>query len=1096
MKAMEFEKRYQQLNAQQKKAVDTIDGPLMVIAGPGTGKTELLSVRVANILAKTDTLPQNILCLTYTDNGAAAMRKRLVEIIGKDAYKVAIHTFHSFGSEIITQNREFFYKGALFDLADDLNKYEILRGIFDSLDYKSPLSSKMNDEYVYQKDMGYVISELKKSGLTDAELLKILESGEEDLDNAGRILLPIIPSRVLPTTRQALEKVLPDLQALADQAGTLYEVTPLIRVLYDSLAIALERAATEHPTKPLTEWKNKWFKKNDKDEFFFKSRERIEKLKAVAYVYSQYLTQMEQAGLYDYDDMIFPVVHAIEVHDDLRYNLQEKYLYIMVDEFQDTNLAQMRILHNLTDNPANEGKPNVMIVGDDDQAIFSFQGADISNILRFKELYPSAAEVVLKDNYRSASAIINASRDVITQGDERLENIFPQLNKELSAQRPGAGTVELHQAATIDGERHWIAKKVAEDIKNGVSPSQIAVLARKHSEIQSLVPYFLKAGLAISYEREESVFDQPPIIALDLLAKVVVAMSNGEHDRVNGMLPELLSHPAWGITAKELWELSTAAYDRRERWLDVMATMPRFLDIHAWLVELAALAPHTPLEPMIDRLIGRHETENVDSMKSPFYTYFFSPERLVEAPSAYIDCLEALRQIRSKLREHHTKEPQTIASFVNFIELHKRLGSSMLMKHELADSNPNAVRLMTAHRSKGQEFDHVYIFNAIDSQWGLKVKAPSGNIAYTENLQQLAKAGGSADERLRLFYVAMTRAKSYLSISYSEANDADKATLLANFLTGDTLQAQLITPINPQDIVESAELAWYEPLSHPTPDLAELLQPQLATYKLSATHLNAFLDIAHGGPQTFLLNCLLHFPSTMSPELAYGSAVHLTLQQAHTHLAANGERKPVEDVLRDFENNLIKQRLSALEYATYAQKGSEQLTDFLAQYYDTFTPTEKTELDFAHQEVRLGEAHLTGKLDLVDIDREGKTILVTDYKTGKPASSWKGDSENDKLRLHKYRQQLVFYKLLVENSRDYQGYTVNDAQLRFIAPERGGGIPTLGLSIESEEVKRLGQLIAAVWKKIMALDFPDISSYPTTLRGQQAFEQDLLDGKV
>src|ERR1035437_10388980 len=109
---MDFKKRYATLNKAQREAVDAIDGPVMVIAGPGTGKTELLSVRTANILQKTDTLPENILCLTFTDSGANAMRERLTEIMGKDAYKVAIHTFHSFGSEIINQYGEYFYQGA------------------------------------------------------------------------------------------------------------------------------------------------------------------------------------------------------------------------------------------------------------------------------------------------------------------------------------------------------------------------------------------------------------------------------------------------------------------------------------------------------------------------------------------------------------------------------------------------------------------------------------------------------------------------------------------------------------------------------------------------------------------------------------------------------------------------------------------------------------------------------------------------------------------------------------------------------------------------------------------------------------------------
>ena len=146
---MDFERRYKQLNDRQREAVDTIEGPVMVVAGPGTGKTELLSMRVANILQKTDTLPENILCLTFTESGATAMRERLSEIIGPQAYKVAIHTFHSFGSDIINQYGEYFYHGADFRPASDLSSYELLRSIFDSLDFSNPLASRMNDEYTH-----------------------------------------------------------------------------------------------------------------------------------------------------------------------------------------------------------------------------------------------------------------------------------------------------------------------------------------------------------------------------------------------------------------------------------------------------------------------------------------------------------------------------------------------------------------------------------------------------------------------------------------------------------------------------------------------------------------------------------------------------------------------------------------------------------------------------------------------------------------------------------------------------------------------------------------------------------------------------------
>jgi len=1094
MTVMDFEKRYKQLNAAQKKAVDLIEGPVMVIAGPGTGKTELLSVRTANILKKTDTLPENILCLTFTESGSAAMRERLIGIIGKDAYKVAIHTFHGFGTETINQNREYFYRGAMFQPADDLNRYEILRSIFDSLEYKNPLASTMNGEYTHQPDAARVISELKRSGLTSDELLAILDECELAIDFAERLILPHIVGTVSKTTHEKLGTIMPELRKQADEAKPLYEVIPMIRVIADALTITLEQAASDHPTKPITAWKKKWFVKNEKGDYVFKSRAQLVKLRALAYIYFEYLSHMEQEGLFDYDDMILQVVHAMEVHDDLRFNLQEKYLYIMVDEFQDTNLAQTRILHSLTSNPVNEGRPNLMVVGDDDQAIYSFQGADISNILEFREAYPAVERVVLTDNYRSGDDVISEARAVIVQGNDRLENIYEDINKQLTGHKGIAGAVELYKAESIDHERHWIIESIKQEIESGVSPNDIVVLTRQHKEIQNLLPYFHRAGIAVNYERQENVLDQAPIVMIEQLAKVVVALGKGQHADANALIPELLAHPAWKITPHELWQLSIDAYSARKQWLEVMATTPRFIDIHAWLIELAALSQHTPLEPMIDRMIGQVEDTVVPAKHSPFFEFFFGPERLAENPSEYLDFLAALRTIRSKLREYHNKDMLTLESYLTFVELHRRIGTMMSVSH-LANTQSVAVNLMTAHKSKGLEFETVYIFNSVDNLWGEKARGMSRNIGYPENLP-LANAGDSADERLRLFYVAMTRAKTKLRISFSTADDKDKQTLIASFLSDSDLEPIHIEPATQAERVVSAELAWYEPLTTPDVTLQELLKPSLESYKLSATHLNNFLDVTHGGPQMFLLGNLLHFPSTKSPAASYGTAVHATLQQAHVHLVATGEQKPLEDVLYDFEANLTTERLNPLDFATYHQKGSEQLRLYLAEKYDTFTTAQKSELNFSGQEVYLEDAHLTGMIDLADIDKAARTMIVTDYKTGKAVSSWKAAVEYDKIKLHKYRQQLLFYKLLVERSRDYSTYTVTEGRLDFVEPNRANEIMTLSLEFEKEELDRFALLIGKVWQHITTLDLPDTSNYEPNYKGLLQFEQDLLDDIV
>ena len=1090
---MDFSTRYVKLNTAQKQAVDTTEGPVMVIAGPGTGKTELLSMRAANILKKTDTLPENILCLTFTESGASAIRERLSSIIGKDAFKVATHTFHSFGAEIMNQYAEYFYNGAQFRAADDLSSYELLRAIFDDLDHSSPLGSKMNGEYTYLSDTITTISELKKSGLTSDELLTVLDANDKVIDRSEPILSTLFASRLQKKTIDQLAPVIEQLEPY-DEAP-FHGIMPLSQLLKESLTHALEHAQTDNSTKPLTAWRNHWMKKDDQGIFVLKARDHQAKLRAVSSIYYQYLLRMQESELYDFDDMILRVVHALEVFPELRFNLQEKYQYIMVDEFQDTNLAQMRILYNLTNNEVNQGRPNIMVVGDDDQAIYSFQGAEISNILNFRTSYEHVETIALVENYRSSAHILEAAREVITQGSDRLENVVESLDKSLIPRRSVEdSSVRLLEAASRHDEYQAIADEVKLKIEAGVMPSTIAILARRHHEIVSLLPYLNKAGIAINYERRDNVLESEPIILLEQLSEIILALHNAQHDQANALLPKLMSHPAWKFSATDIWKLSLQAYGQRKNWLELMLVTPIFQAFAEWLIELAQKVAHTPLEAVIDELIGRVDTtDDQERFISPLYHHFFSTDQLADAPANYLAYLEALRTIRAKLRDYRTDTTPTLQTFISFIDLHRRLGSAITSVRPQLELQQDAINLMTAHKSKGLEFDHVYIIGAIDSAWGERVRTRHRLIGYPENLP-LAPSGDSFDERLRLFFVAMTRAREHLTISYSLLNDSNKPTLGASFLLATSMQPSVIgLSHNLEAQIAAAEQRWYEPiLSVPQTTMQQLLAPTLEHYKMSITHLNNFLDVSRGGPETFLINNLLRFPQSMSPAAAYGSAIHSALQHAHAHVVATQNQRPIEDILHDFEEQLQHHHLSKSDEAIYLQKGTDTLQAFLSEKYDSFRGTQKVELNFAGQHVIVGEARLTGALDLVDIDQTAKTIIVTDYKTGKPSRHWQGKTDYEKIKLHKYKQQLMFYELLIQNSRDYHSYQVSSGVLQFVEPTRGGEIVALESQFSTQELTEFTQLMRAVWKHIITLDLPDISQYEPSYKGMLAFEQDLL----
>lgn len=1086
-----FTSRYDNLNDKQQLAVDTIDGPLLVVAGPGTGKTELLSMRVANILRKTDVLPSNILCLTFTDSGAVAMRKRLGEIIGPNAYKVAIQTFHSFGTDVINQNKEYFYRGAEFQPADDIASYEILTGIFDELDHNNPLISKNNGDYIYLSDTLTAIGELKKAGLSSDELFAIIDANDQVLDAIEPEVSTIFSARVNIGMLQILAPVAQKVAAMQPQKlprGT----TPLSQELALSLARAIDEASETNKTTAITAWKSAWLEKDASGtRAIFKDRKRHTKLRALAHVYFAYISRMEQAGLYDYNDMVLNVVHAMELYPDLKANLQERYQYILVDEFQDTNMSQLRILFNLTDNPVGD-TPNIMAVGDDDQAIYSFQGADVNNINRFRTEYPAYTSIVLTENYRSQEPILTASREVIVQADGRLE-VLMDISKKLEAKasKSKAYTVQISTPNQTD-QYSQIAESIAQNIKDGVAPKDIAVLARKHNDLVELVPYLQHAGIAINYERRDNVLDMESVNTLILIAEMTVATFSGEHQLADSKLPELISHPMFKLSPEQIWRLSIQARGSELTWLETMLSIEALKPIADWLLDRARAVSHDTLETYIDSLVGAPEYTSETEFRSPFYEYYFNETVLEKAPDTYIMNLEALRTLRTKLREYMPGKSLHITDMLEFIITSRQLGTRITNIRSSSVGLENSINLLSAHKSKGLEFDTVYIINSIDKGWGEKARGNSPNISYPENLRIRPNAN-TYDERLRLYYVAMTRAKRQLYICYSREDAVGKELLPAGFLTNVSIDTQNLKPErNVSELVTLNKIAWQDRIvADPTVTMKELLAPMFESYKLSATHLNAFIDLTHGGPTTFLMNNLLRFPQAKSASASYGTAIHNALQRAHNHLSSTGERRPIEDLLGDFVHELEKQRLSEKDFELYSKKGSEHLAAFLAAKYDSFAVSQRTELSFANQGVALGEARLTGSLDLVDFD--GHDITVTDYKTGRPSSTWKGTSDYDKVRLHKYRQQLMFYQLLCENSRDFAKYNFTGGVLQFVEHDDSGAIYALDDTFTSEDLERFTRLVCAVWQCITTLELPDVHEFGTTHKDVLAFEEFLID---
>ena len=1111
-----FASSYKLLNPAQKEAVDTIDGPVLVVAGPGTGKTQLLALRVANILDKTDTLPQNILCLTFTEVGARNMRERIANFIGQPAYDVRISTYHGFGSDIIRENNEYFLEYGDSQPIDKIGQHKIMNEIYDKLSAKNILWRSE----VYLKDALSLISECKRADLKPENLVDIAKINQTYLTHTNPIVsqklfglqriskssLPIFENLFIYLQKNNVSQRLP---------GNLSSIGDL---LVTSLAESLLQANETGKTNPITKWKNDWLAKDSKDNWIISGLKETEKLLGLADIYQKYNSALINQGLFDYDDMILRAIHSIEQNDDLRFSLQEKYQYIMLDEFQDTNLSQLKLIELLTNNPASENRPNILAVGDDDQAIYSFQGADLTNMLRFRGNYKNVSVITLTENWRSHSDVLSLASAISNQIEDRLHNKLGFKNKNLIAKNPKISSSHIvrHNFNSDLAELAWVANNISQQIISGVSPSEIAVLAPKHKYLEPLVGYLNKLDIPIRYDKREDVFEDRHIQDLLNMANLVVALSENNHDTANALWPIVLSGDQWDLPTSTIWKISwqsnknNRSEDQDSEWQALMMESSELKPIALFFTKLSLLARTETLETIFDYLIGTSPLklgeENLEEFTAPYFEYYFGANARIQNINNFEQLLSNLTVLRQKLRDYK-KGGEEILKLSDFIEFYQAYNqaSEKLLNTSPYHSSENAVQLLTAYGSKGLEFGNVYILATLDDVWGMKARGNSNKISLPKNLQIIKRAGQSKDERKRLFFVALSRAKHALYLTSHSQNYGGKNMTWLEFLneyTSDDITTSPHLPTGNQQLHESdleapllnnLQTFWHSRHSKGAKetDLIELLKPRLETFQLSATDLNHFTDLIYGGPESFLLNKILKFPKGPTADGQYGNAMHETMEVILNIFKKDGELPDTDQVINIFGKKLKTKKLSKDDFIRQLEKGEVALSYFMPEWWPNFNPSAEAEYSFRQEGCFVDDAHLSGMLDQIIVDHDQKTIEVIDFKTGKPHNKWNSSDA----KLHKYRQQLLFYQILVSESHSFKNYDVVSGRLVFVEHNDDKLIDELGLeySKEIDAIDRTKKLIKAVWKCIMDLQFPDVSEYDKTAKGIKEFEDWLIE---
>lgn len=1104
---MSFEQRYKNLNTQQKQAVDQIDGPVMVIAGPGSGKTELLSIRVANILKKSDTLPESILCLTFTDAASKNMRDRLFKLIGLDAHKVNIHTFHSFARDIVYRFKDDFYDAIQMETADEMVQMDVITSILEKFPLSSAFSRKNKEGFfMYLSAIKDRIGKLKKAGITPDEYKKILQFNELTYKKIENVLVPVFDVRISKKMIPEIDNVLANLRILSTPNAVL-DYSNLINykeLLVKSLESAYNESVEEDSTKPITKWKNEWLGKDSySKELKLKDERQIKVNFALVEVYEKYQKKMKHNSYVDFDDIILDLISVLESRGGILASLQEQFQYVLVDEFQDTNESQMRIINLLIDNPIHEGKPNIMVVGDDDQTIYKFQGAELNNILQFKNKYPETKLITLVKNYRSTKAIVEFSQRIILQGEERLENQIDEVRKDLESANPNIlnGVIFSHTFDTISHEYEYVAQEIKGKIDKNVNADTIAIIARKHSQLEIIAKYLQNSGVPVRYEKQRNVLEDSHIQQLILMAQLIQSISDKRLKYENSLMPKFLAFPFWNVEAKVIWQLSLDANKERKsngqgRWLDIMfkSDNAQLKNIANWLIDTAGKTSVSSLESIMDVLLGPPECSE-EKFTSSFRQYYFNRQNYKNNLQKYLEQLSSFNVFLQVIYNYDKNSSKSCLK--NLIKCVKLYTDHNL---PITDNTPyisasKAVTLLTAHKAKGLEFETVFVINCQKKVWNPSKRGNS--ISFPKNIA-IDPGIDVFDDHLRLFFVALTRAKSYLYLTAYTTEDNGKMSVLSPFLTEDifdNFNYELQTGhknSNVENTINALESKLF-PIISINVDEKNVLQPLVENYMLNVTHLNNFLNVVDNGPYIFLEKNLLFFPEAKNSQMKYGSAMHATIEDIYHYVKTKNTIPAIKNVQVFFRDRMEKMDFDKSDLEQYLEKGSEVWDVYMKEQVGNIDSNHRIETNFRMQQAVIGDIHLSGKIDKMVLNEDGKIIDVYDFKTGKYKLNWK---QGDEIQLYSYKRQLIFYKILVENSRDFSNYKVNTGHLEFLYPTEKKDIFTLDYDISDDDVERLKKIIIAVGKKIKNLDFPDINKYEKNLNGVIKFEDDLISGSI
>ena len=589
------------LNDRQKEAVLYNEGPLLIIAGAGAGKTKTLTTKIAYLIEELDALPSNILAITFTNKAAKEMKDRIIRLIGSIGYQIQTSTFHSFGLKLLKEN-------------------------YERLGF----------------DKNFVIMDSDDS-------LTIVKKILKDMDLDPKIYNPRAIRNKISSCKNEL---------ISPKAYSRYTVS-----LYEEI---------------------------------------------VCKVYEKYQEKLMKNNAVDFDDLLILPIKLFEENKDILEKYQEQFKYILIDEYQDTNEAQYKLTKMLS-----EKYRLITCVGDDSQSIYSFRGANYKNILNFEKDYKDAKTILLEQNYRSTSYILNAANDVIKNNKMKKE-------KNLWTSRGEGNKIKYYRALSESDEAYYVVKGIKQAISNGANYDDIAVLYRTNAQSRNLEEAMLKEN--IPYRVVGSFYFYSRKEIKDLLA--YLRLIHNEKDNIS--LLRVINTPKRGIGLKTIENLTKKA-DEENISIYEAITSGKELEFKKIIEKLKEVSQNVTLTELIDKILTgtgiKEELEKEEDLTS----------------EVRLENLEEFKSITKSFEER-----EGLISLEDFL-----LEISLVSDAEEYKDDTNRVSLMTVHSVKGLEYKDVFI-----------VGMEEGIFPHMNSLMESSEI----EEERRLAYVAITRAKDNLTI--------------------------------------------------------------------------------------------------------------------------------------------------------------------------------------------------------------------------------------------------------------------------------------------------------------------------------------------